>query len=211
MCAKPWDMARLRLLALLPLVAFAVHCAPASEDDGAPAEGSSADEVKKAESLFGNFSSKECEPVDDHTWERREYHFGRDTTAAWIRYASADCSEASRTMTIDIEGGAKVTGFSRELHAVELIARFDKKTITPTAKGLPILAAQCKGYRFKAGEPTEVGDGCGKLLRQDDTCPAEYDLMKVTLHGLYFGDRSHPLCTAQTRPSKVARWAVTMD
>ena len=35
--------------------------------------------------------------------------------------------------------------------------------------------------------------------------------MKVTLHGLYFGDRSHPLCTAQTRPSKVARWAVTMD
>lgn len=210
MC-KPGRMARLRLLALAPLCALALHCAPTQEDDGAGEEGSSADEIKKAESLFGNFSSKECEPVDDHTWEKREYHFGKSSTAAWIRYASADCSEASKTMTIDIEGGAKVTGFSRELRAVELIARFDKKTITPTAKGLPILAAQCRGYRFEAGVATEVGDGCGKMLRQDDTCPAEYDLMKVTFHGLYFGDRSHPLCTTKTRPSKVARWAVTMD
>ncbi|MBS2018966.1 MAG: hypothetical protein JST00_39230 [Deltaproteobacteria bacterium] len=205
-------MAPRLLLALVPLALLSVHCAAPSETDDAAEEGTSADEIKKAESLFGNFSSKQCEPVDAETWERREYHFGvSSSTASWIRYASADCSEASKTMTIDIEGGAKITGFSLELRAVELVARFDKKTITPTAKGLSILAEQCKGYAFRAGAPTEVGDGCGKLLRQEDRCPAEYDLMKVTLRGLYFGDRGRPLCSEQTRPSKVARWPVTMD
>ncbi len=198
------------LVALLPL-AMQVNCAAQSEDSE-PAAGSDEAELQAARGLFGNLVSKQCERIDASTFQQREYHFGSSTSVAfWDRFSSPTCAAASKTMTIQLDGHSKFTGFSHTTFAVELTAFIDKKTITPTAQGVALLTAACPGHAWVAGAPQVVTTGCGRLLQQDDVCPAEYDLLKITTSGIYFGDRSKPLCSDRARPTRLTPWAVVFE
>jgi hypothetical protein len=44
---------------------------------------------------------------------------------------------------------------------------------------------------------------CGKLFVSIETYPVEYDLTAIADATLHLGDRSHPLCTPDTRPTKL--------
>jgi hypothetical protein len=46
-------------------------------------------------------------------------------------------------------------------------------------------------------------NGCGKLFVSVEACPVEYDLTAIVDGTLRLGDRSHPLCTPDSRPTKL--------
>jgi hypothetical protein len=51
-------------------------------------------------------------------------------------------------------------------------------------------------------------DGCGELVPSEAACPVEYDLAAIVDDVVYFGDRTNPLCSKETRPTKLAEWGV---
>ena len=199
--------ARTSIVALTAIALLQVGCAAESEDT----EQSDEAELQTARGLLGNLASKQCERIDETTFQLREYHFGSSSSVAfWDRFSSPTCAAASKTMTIQLDGHSKFTGFSHSALAVELTAFIDRKTITPTAQGVALLSKACPGHAWAAGVAQVVTNGCGRLLQQDDVCPAEYDLLKITSRGIYFGDRSKPLCSERARPTTLTPWAVVL-
>jgi hypothetical protein len=196
------------LLLALVLPVF-VGCAVQAEPEDATTAADSQDLSVK---VAGHFGSRVCEPFDATTYQERHYTIGLGgTTATWERFSSADCSPASKLATIIMSGTAKFTGLSRTVEgALEISVNIDKKTITPTAAGVAMLGRMCKGYSWEAGTPRSVTSGCGELLQQDESCPTEYDLLKVTHLGLVYGDRSRPLCSKEDRPTTLSQWAVAL-
>lgn len=163
-----------------------------------------------ASGLSGNFASRICESLPDGTYELRKYSFSASgATAEWDRFSDPLCSAGSKLASIVIVGSAKVAGLSSQVFgAANLIVSMSQKTITPTMSGLATVGSECTGYAWQADTSQVVTTGCGTLLQQTEECAAEYDLMKLTSDGLVFGDRSHPLCTADTRPTALSEWAV---
>jgi hypothetical protein len=151
---------------------------------------------------------------DGATYEIRHYTFGVSSAqATWDRFGDSMCSTGSKLMSIVLTGSAQITGMSSDVFgAWDIIVSIDNKTITPTSTGLSSLQqGTCGAYTWQADTPTTITTGCGDVLQQTDDCPAEYDLLKPTFHGLVFGDRSHPLCSEDTRPTQLSAFAVTLD
>ena len=202
------------LLATLLVAPALLHCGGGGgSDSGSSVEGSGDAVTSASNALSGNFSSSECETFDETTYQLRHYHFGAGgSTATWVRYSDPKCTADSELMTIVINGSAKVNGLSSHvLGAVNITVSMSKKTITPTAAGVAMLADACGQYTWEAGTAQEVPSGCGALFQQTDDCVAEYDLMKLARSGLVFGDRSHPLCSEETRPTALTPWTVVLD
>jgi hypothetical protein len=196
------------------LSACFVACVPALVQCGHSAPvGVTGTEALSAAGVSGNFTSSQCEPFDDTTYQIRHYTFtAGGATATWDRFSDPLCSTGSKLMTLVMSGTAKVTGLSAQvLGAADITVSIADKTITPTAAGLPLVEQTCGQYPWQADAVQDVTTGCGALLQQTDDCPAEYDLIKLTLAGLVFGDRSHPLCSEATRPTALSEWAVVLD
>jgi hypothetical protein len=192
------------LVALMPGLTHCGHAAPV---------GTAGTEALSSGGLSGNFTSSQCEPFDGTTYQIRHYRFtATGATATWDRFSDPSCSSGSKLMTLVMTGTASVTGLSGQvLGAADIKVSIADKTITPTAAGLPLVEQTCGQYPWQADTLQDVSTGCGALLQQTDDCPAEYDLMKLTLAGLVFGDRSHPLCSEATRPTELSQWAVVLD
>jgi len=163
-----------------------------------------------ANGLSGNCASRVCESMPDGSYELRKYSFSASgATAEWDRFSDPACSQGNKLVSIVIVGSAKVAGLSSQIPgAANLIVSMNQKTITPTMAGLSTVGSGCTGYTWQADTSQVVTAGCGTLLQQTDDCTAEYDLMKLTSAGLIFGDRSHPLCSAATRPTTLSEWSV---
>jgi hypothetical protein len=161
--------------------------------------------------LTGNFSSPVCETFPDGTYQLRSYSFGAKGVASahWDRYSDPSCSADSKLMSIVLSGSASVDGLSGDsVGAANITVSIAHKTVLPTAAGIPVLQKECSGFTGSAGMEQSIDTGCGALLQQTNDCPAEYDLISLRPTGLVFGDRSHPLCSASTRPTSLSEWSV---
>jgi hypothetical protein len=196
------------------------HAPQAVSSDGPGGEGAASDGgvsgsmgASAGQGFTGDFSSRQCETVGDGTYQLRHYVFGATgATATWVRFSNDVCSVDSQLVTIEMTGTVAVTGPSTQVAgANDAIVSIAAKTITPTAAGLATLQQDCGEYPWQAGAPQTVTTGCGALLQQTNDCPAEYDLVALTAVGIVFGDRSHPLCSEATRPTKLSRWSVVPD
>jgi hypothetical protein len=201
------------LMRFSPLLTVLVQCS-------GPAPAASSAVAADSTALAGHFTSAICEPFDDTTFQIRHYAFGLDgATATWVRYSDPRCVDSSQLMTIVMSADASFTGLSLDvLGASNITVNVAQKTITPTAAGLPIVQQVCGQYPWQAGVPQSIESGCSALFgagpawsQLTDDCPAEYDLVKLTLQGLVFGDRSHPLCSEETRPTRLSQYSVVLD
>jgi hypothetical protein len=215
------------VIACLPALAHCSEAAPAAahapqalSNDGPASDGATSDSgvsgstgASGGQGFTGNFSSRQCETVGDGTYQLRHYAFGTTgATATWVRFSNAVCSVDSELMSIVMVGTVAITGPSTQVTgANDVIVSIATKTVTPNAAGLAIVQQACGEYPWQAGAPQTITTGCGALLQQTNDCPAEYDLAALTMVGIVFGDRSHPLCSEATRPTELSKWSVLPD
>jgi hypothetical protein len=108
-------------------------------------------------------------------------------------------------LTADFGGDYELGANSNTIPgAQETRFSFTHKLVTPTAAGVDFLKQRCDQYPWAAGTAQDIAkNGCGKLFVSIEACPAEYDLTAIADGMLRLGDRSHPLCTPDTRPTKL--------
>jgi len=165
--------------------------------------------------LSGNFSSSTCEPTGDGmTYQVRHYSFSlTGAQSTWDRFSDPQCSTGSQLATLVMTGtaGPDLTGVvtSVPLGSIPIKVNIAQHTVTPTsAAGLAMVQNACPQFQWQTGVATTTDTGCGSLFGQTNDCPAEYDLMNASACGLTFGDRSHPLCSAATRPTSLSQQCV---
>lgn len=202
---------RFALPTMLVLAACSGGDDPASTEGG----GSEADLTKEPSLTFGTWKSTVCETVDAVTFQRRTYKIAANGVFAdWERFSTASCAPESKLMTIRMGGSSKLDRLSQVVkYAAEIRVFIDEKAIVPaSAAGLERLAKECPNAAWKVGQELDVTTkGCGTLVPAHDTCPIEYDLMRLQSGKLYFGDRAVPLCTEPTRPKKLSVWGIAFD
>ena len=120
-------------------------------------------------------------------------------------YGDKSCSPSALLFTVDFGGNYEIGANSKAVPgAQETRFAFDHKLVTPTVAGMDFLKPRCAQYPWAAGTAQDIGaEGCGKRFASIPSCPAEYDLTAITDGTLHLGDRAHPLCTADTRPTKL--------
>jgi hypothetical protein len=179
-----------------------------------------------ARAIIGTWVSKDCEtpPTSPDLTQRRTYVFGghghgirRHPSAlgvpAYITYdiyAGVGCNEAAKLFTITTTGNAAFVGPSATVPgASNVLFTFKSRALTPTTAGIAVVQSACPQYHWVAGVSVDLTeDGCGTIVQGDNVCLVEYDLAAIISGVAYFGDRSHPLCTAATRPTKLSEWGV---
>jgi hypothetical protein len=175
-----------------------------------------------ASAIIGTWVSKDCETASPDLTRRRTYVFGRHgikqqpsargvpAVITYDLYAGAGCNENAKLFTINTTGNAAFVGPSATVPgASNVLFTFKSRAATPTAAGVGVLQSACPQYHWAAGVSEDLTkDGCGALVQSDTECPVEYDLAAIISGVAYFGDRSHPLCTEATRPTKLAEWGV---
>ena len=161
--------------------------------------------------ILGTWLSKDCETASQDLTRRRTYVFGRhDVAITYDLYAGAGCNENAKLFTITTHGIAAFVGPSATVEqASNVLFTFKSRAATPTPAGLGVLQKACPQYQWAPGVTVDLSkNGCGALVQSNTECPVEYDLAAIISDVAYFGDRSHPLCTEATRPTKLASWGV---
>ena len=161
--------------------------------------------------LLGTWTSKDCEQAGPSLSRRRTYLFsaaGADIT--YDLYAGAACQGGPKVMTVETRGNATFVEPSPKVPgATDVIFTFTSRAIKPTAAGVNALTQACGQYAWMPDVEVDITkDGCGSLVQGDTECPVEYDLAELSANVAYFGDRSHPLCSVDTRPTMLAQWGV---
>ena len=129
----------------------------------------------------------------------------------WLASASvsqppADCPTRGKILDRHKKLAAAVLGAcnTAACRAQETRFSFTHKLVRPTAAGVDFLKQQCDQYPWAPGTAQDIAkNGCGKLFMSIEACPVEYDLTAIVDGTLRLGDRSHPLCTPDTRPTKL--------
>jgi hypothetical protein len=157
--------------------------------------------------LAGTWKSQRCESAPGSTVSRRRQFAMTEATWKIIVQVFGDtsCSPATLLFTVDFGGDYALGANSSAVPgAQETRFGFTRKLVTPTAAGIDFLKPRCDQYPWAAGTAQDIGkEGCGKLFVSIEACPVEYDLTAVTDGTLRLGDRSHPLCTPDARPTKL--------
>lgn len=165
-----------------------------------------------AHAIIGTWLSKDCETASQDLTRRRTYVFGRHdvATITYDLYGGVGCDESAKLFTITTRGIAAFVGPSATVAgASNVLFTFLSRAATPTTAGLGALQKACPQYDWVPGVSVDLSkDGCGALVQSNTECPIEYDLAAIVSGVAYFGDRSHPLCTEATRPTKLASWGV---
>jgi hypothetical protein len=120
-------------------------------------------------------------------------------------FGDTQCSPETLLFTVDFGGDYELGANSNTVPgAQETRFSFAHKLVTPTAAGVDFLKQRCDQYPWAPGTAQDIAQsGCGKLFVSTEACPAEYDLTAIADGTLRLGDRGHPLCTPDTRPSKL--------
>jgi hypothetical protein len=161
--------------------------------------------------LLGTWKSKGCEPSGTMNSRLRTYVFTpSDVKITYELFAGAACEAGPKVLTVTIHGDAEFPEPSPVAPgATDVIFTFKSRAITPTAAGVGFLGGACGQYPWAADVEVDVTkDGCGELVPSAAACAAEYDLAAFVGDVVYFGDRSAPLCSKETRPTKLAEWGV---
>ncbi|HJV32912.1 MAG TPA: hypothetical protein VJ694_02690 [Patescibacteria group bacterium] len=154
----------------------------------------------------GHWSSRGCETVRSVVGVSRLKRDLRLDESSWRLkvdfYGDADCTKG--LFSVETEGPYRLGPKSFEPRDATLI-RFDlgKLTLTPDAPeaAAKFDQARCGDGNWKVGEGQEVTqEGCLGLVPTLDTCPAEYDIVKIQDGALYLGDRSLGLCEPDRYP-----------
>jgi len=177
-----------------------------------------------AAAIVGTWVSKDCEtpPTSPDLTQRRTYVFGGHgikqhpsalgvpAVITYDVYAGAGCNENAKLFTITTQGNAAFVGPSATVPgASNVLFTFKSRALTPTTAGIALAQSACPQYHWAAGVNVDLTtDGCGTIVQGNNECPVEYDLAAIISGVAYFGDRSHPLCTEATRPTKLAEWGV---
>lgn len=177
-----------------------------------------------AAAIVGTWVSKDCEtpPASPDLTQRRTYVFGSHDSKqhpsalgvpaviTYDVYAGAGCNENAKLFTVTTTGNAAFVGPSATVpEASNVLFTFKSRALTPTTAGIALVQSACPQYHWAAGVNVDLTtDGCGTIVQGNNECPVEYDLAAIISGVAYFGDRSHPLCTQATRPTKLAEWGV---
>lgn len=180
-----------------------------------------------AAAIVGTWVSKDCEtpPASPDLTQRRTYVFGGHgskqhpsalgvpAVITYDVYAGAGCNENAKLFTVTTTGNAAFVGPSATVPgASNVLFTFKSRALTPTTAGIAVVQGACPQYHWAAGVNVDLTtDGCGTIVQGNNECPVEYDLAAIISGVAYFGDRSHPLCTAATRPTKLAEWGVVKE
>ena len=169
----------------------------------APADLSSA--------ILGNWESKGCEVPGATLSQRRTYAFSStDVDIHYDVYGGTACEAGPKVLIVHTRGVAKFVEPSAKVPgATDVVFTFESRALTPTAEGVGLLKQTCGQYPWAAGVEIDISkDGCGKLVQSNTECPIEYDLAEIAGDQAFFGDRSHPLCSVDTRPGMLLKWGV---
>ncbi|ADO75995.1 hypothetical protein [Stigmatella aurantiaca] len=197
--------APLRCLATLVLAMLAGCGSDDADEDGGPG----GEEVGTA--LLGTWRSKDCEPSGATGSRRRTYIFTpTDVKITYELFSGTQCEAGPKIFTVTTHGDAAFVGKSSTLPGVtHVLFTFKSRAITPAEAGVNVLKNACTQYDWVAEKEVDVSqDGCKALVQSNTECPIEYDLASIVDGVAYFGDRSVPLCSEETRPAKLAQWGV---
>jgi hypothetical protein len=191
------------------LLGAALVCVLLQAGCGGSGSGDDPDHLSTA--LVGTWKSQQCEVVDAQTSRRRTYVFAASgATITYDVFGGTACEAGPEVLTVETQGDAKFVEASPVVKgATDVLFTFTKRALTPTTTGVPLLQATCSQYSWAAGTQVDITtDGCGALVQGDTECPVEYDLAELVGGVAFFGDRSVPLCSPATRPTKLAQYGV---
>lgn len=157
--------------------------------------------------LMGTWKGEHCESAPGSTVSRRRQFVFTDT--GWEIFVQvfgdAACSPEKLLFSVDFGGDYQLGAESPAVPgARETRYGFGHKLVTATASGIDFLRPRCSRYPWTPGGEQDIGkEGCGNLFASIPACPVEYDLTAITDGVLRLGDRSHPLCSPETRPTKL--------
>lgn len=195
----------LNRLALLPaaLALFVINSAAGGQSNAQEAERAN---VTPAQ-LVGTWEGSRCENAPwSEISRQREFVFTETTWKILVQvYGDKSCTPSALLFTADFGGNYEMGANSQAVPgAQETRFAFDHKLVTPTAAGMDFLKPRCAQYPWAPDTVQDIGkEGCGKMFVSISSCPAEYDLTAITNGTLQLGDRSRPLCTPDTRPTKL--------
>ena len=188
---------------LLVTCAIALAARTAGAESNKPGEGPSI----TVSQLMGTWKGMQCESTQGSTVSRRRQFVMTETTWKVIvqAFGDATCRPETLLFTVDFGGDYELGANSNTVpSAQETRFSFTHKLVTPTAAGVDFLKQQCDQYPWAPGTAQDIAkNGCGKLFMSIEACPVEYDLTAIVDGTLRLGDRSHPLCTPDTRPTKL--------
>jgi hypothetical protein len=186
-----------------PGIVLAVGCAATVHAQG---QTSGASAVTPA-ALIGTWKGEHCETAPGSTISRRRQFVFTDTNWDIVVQVFGDnaCSSDKLLFTANFGGDYELgSGSAAVPGAREGRYGFSHKWVTPTAAGIDFLRPRCSQYPWTPSREQDIGrEGCDQLFASIPACPAEYDLTAITDGVLLLGDRSHPLCSPETRPTKL--------
>lgn len=157
--------------------------------------------------LTGTWKGEHCETAPGANVSRRRQFVFTDTTWEIFVQVFGDnaCSVEKLLFTVDFGGDYELGAESAAVPgAREGRYGFSRKLVTPTAAGIDFLRPRCSQYPWAPGSEQDIGkEGCDDLFASIPACPVEYDLTAIADGVLRLGDRSHPLCSPETRPTKL--------
>jgi hypothetical protein len=186
-----------------------VTCAVALTAPAASAESNKLGEGPNvtAAQLMGTWKGVQCESTQGSAVSRWRQFVMTKTTWKIIVHVFGDttCSPDRLLFTVNFGGTYELGANSNTVPgAQETRFTFTHKLVTPTAAGIDFLKQRCDQYPWAPGTVQDIAkDGCGKLFVSIEACPVEYDLTAIADGTLRLGDRSHPLCTPDARPTKL--------
>jgi hypothetical protein len=188
---------------LLVICAIAFAAPAAAAESNKPGEGPNL----SAAQLMGTWKGTQCEsPEGSKISRRRQFVMTETTWKIIVRvFDDTKCSPKALLFTVDFGGDYELGANSNTvLGAQETRFTFTHKLVTPTAAGVDFLKQRCDQYQWAPGTAQDIAkNGCGKLFVSIEACPVEYDLTAIADGTLHLGDRSHPLCTPDSRPTKL--------
>jgi hypothetical protein len=173
--------------------------------------GAAGGSIDYGTALLGTWKSKDCEPSAGTSTRRRTYVFTPDDVKiTYELFAGSACEAGPTVLVVTTHGDAQFVGPSSSVPgATNVLFTFKSRAVKPSAAGVNLLKGACGQYAWTADTEVDVSkDGCGMLVQSNTECPVEYDLASLVGDVAYFGDRMHPLCSDDTRPTMVAPWGV---
>lgn len=160
--------------------------------------------------IRGSWASAGCEIVtsnDGVSRVRRTMRIDDEERSLTIDFYGDDaCTKA--LFSLDIAGPYDIGPKSMTMRDATT-ARFHlrKMTLTPSAPeaAAAFEAAGCGAGDWEVGQGQEItSQGCLGLVPTTETCPTEYDIVKIEDDRLYLGDRSRDMCVLEQYPEAFA-------
>lgn len=157
--------------------------------------------------LAGDWESS-CTPIGENAFLHLDFTFiHADWYLTYTVYGDSAC--ATPLFDVSTVGPVEVGGASATVpDAREGIFTYTTRRATVYADALlPALdEAKCGAGDWQAGVAQNIDGGCEPIsVKPLAECPVEYDLVSMAGDTLTLGDRSVPLCSPETRPTRLSQ------